>query len=259
MSKNKVLIMMYQEGASGLDGGNRKGGNYALRCMVHDANVVADTFAEMGITPVVCDVYGVGRDIYTEELSPNATKISISDVPALCRSGELIGAIMTGQHAKNGAPHAFMSYTVNEVAWFEYRLNGRVMGDIGIGAAFLGAFGVPVLAVCGDSAACLEAQGLLGNIPCAEVKSAQIRNWAKCLPQEEADRIIKGVCKEAFERFAEIACFAVEAPYTVSVTFGRADFADDCIMYNNGNAKRISPLICEKTTEKVEKYMDVKF
>lgn len=259
MNKNKVLIMMYQEGASGLDGGNRKGGNYALRCMVHDANVVADAFSEMGISPVICDVYGVGRDIFAEEMTPNATKISIADVPALCRSGELIGAVMTGQHARNGAPHAFMSFTVNEVAWFEYRLNGVVMGDIGIGAAFLGAFGVPVLAVCGDKAACLEAKELLGDISCAEVKSAQIRNWAKCLPQKDADELLANVCKQAFERFAEVSPLIVQAPYHVSVTFGRADFADDCIMYNDGRAKRITPLICEKTTEKIEKYMDVKF
>ncbi len=258
MNKNKVLIMMYQEGASGLDGGNRKGGNYALNRMVHDANLAADTFSEMGLKAFICDVYGVGRDIFAENMTPNATKISIAEVPALCKSGELIGAVMTGQHAKNGAPHAFMSYTVNEVAWFEYRLNGVVMGDIGIGAAFLGAFGVPVLAVCGDKAACLEAKELLGEIPVAEVKSAQIRNWAKCLPEEKADGLICEACKSAFEKFAQIPPFAVSAPYHVSVTFGRADFADDCIMYNDGKAKRITPLICEKTTEKVEKYIDLK-
>ena len=259
MKKNKVLVMMYQEGASGLDGGNRKGGNFALTRMVHDANLAADVFSEMGLEVLICDVYGVGRDIFADGMTPNATKISIADVPALCQSGELIGAVMTGQHAKNGAPHAFMSYTVNEVAWFEYRLNGVVMGDIGIGAAFLGAFGVPVLAVCGDQAACLEAKEFLGDIPCAEVKSAQIRNWANCLPEDKADELIRAACKKAFETFGERKPFVVAAPYTVSVTFGRADFADDCIMYNDGRAKRISPLVCEKPTEKVEKYMDVKF
>ena len=45
MNKNKVVIMMYQEGASRLDGGGRKNGNYALSCMVHDANVAADTLS----------------------------------------------------------------------------------------------------------------------------------------------------------------------------------------------------------------------
>lgn len=258
MNKNKVLIMMYQEGASLLQDGGRKSGNYALSRMVSDANTVAEFFFERGFQPFICDVYGVGRDIFANTMTSNAQRINISDVPELCRSGEVIGAIMTGQHAKNGAPHAFMSFTVNEVAWFEYRLNGVVMGDIGIGAAFLGAHGVPVLAVCGDRAACEEAKGYLEGVSLAEVKNAQIRNWANCLSEEEAKSNIRKACEEAYEHADKAKPFAVSAPYHVSVTFGRADFADDCYAFNNGTVKRISPLVCEKTIDKVERYDDLR-
>lgn len=258
MNKNKVVIMMYQEGASRLDGGGRKNGNYALSCMVHDANVAADTLSEMGFEPFICDVYGIGRDVYAEEITPNAKKVSITELPKMLKEGEVCGVVMTGQHAKNGAPHAFMSFTVNEVAWFEYRLNGQVMGDIGIGATFVGAFGVPVLAVCGDKAACLEAKEYIEGVATGEVKSAQIRNWAKILPVEEGDANIANAVKDGIMRMGEIAPVAGKAPYHVAVTFGRVDFADDCIMYNNGVARRVSPLICDKTVEKIESYKDLR-
>lgn len=258
MSKNKVLIMAYQEGASGLNDGGRKFGDFALSRMVSDANTAADAFAAMGVEPYVCDVYGVGREIFKNGLTPNAKRISISEVPELCESGEVFGAVMTGAHAMNGAPHAFMSFTVNETAWFEYRLNGKPMGDVGLGAAFLGAFGVPVIALTGDKAACLEAKAFLGELPCAEVKSAQIRNWSKCLPDAESQALIEQTVKTAYEEVAKRKPFVAQMPCNVSVTFCRADFADDCIMYNDGRAKRISPLVCEKTVEKIKNYGDLR-
>lgn len=252
----KILVMMYQEGASGLNE-CRVGSNFALRRMVADANVAIETFANLGAEVYVCDVYSKGRDIAEEELSPRAKKIALRDLDTLCESG-LDGVAMIGTHARNGAADAFYSYTVNETAWHEYRLNGVVLGDIGIGAAYVGAFGVPVIALSGDKAACEEACALLGDIPVAKVKTAIKRNSAKSLSFEEAANEIALACKKGYEEISKRKPLVFQAPYTVSVTYNRVDYCDDSMYYSFGVAKRIAPLVSEKTIEKIRKYGDLR-
>ena len=252
----KILVMMYQEGASGLNE-CRMGSNFALRRMVSDANVAIETFVNLGAEVYVCDVYSKGRDIAEEELSTHAQKVSLKDLETLCESG-LDGVAMIGAHAKNGAENSFYSYTVNETAWHEYRLNGIVLGDIGIGAAYVGAFGIPVIALSGDKAACEEARELLGDIPVAQVKVATKRNYAKGISIEAAANEITIACQQGYEEIDKRKPLVFLSPYTVSVTYNRVDYCDDSMYWSFGVAKRVSPLVSEKTIEKIRKYGDLR-
>jgi D-amino peptidase len=253
----KFLVMMYQEGASLLDFENRVGSNFALRRMVADAMTAATAFAELGAEVFVCDVYCRGRDIYEEEFSAPATKVKLADLEKLCLEG-LTGVALIGIHAMNGAADAFYSYTVNETAWHEYYLNGNMLGDIGIAAAYFGAFNIPIIAVSGDKMACEEAKSLLGDLPCAIVKTALKRNVAKSLTEEEAKEEIGKACQMGAEKAKQIAPYVVEQPCEVKVRFNRVDFCDDCMSYNFGVAKRIAPLVAAKTIEKICKYDDLR-
>ena len=252
----KILVMMYQEGASGLNE-CRMGSNFALRRMVSDANTAIETFSELGAEVYVCDVYSKGRDIAEEELSFRAQKVKLRDLETLLERG-IDGVAMIGAHAKNGAADAFYSYTVNETAWHEYRLNGTVLGDIGVGSVYVGAFGVPVIALSGDKAACEEACELLGNIPVAQVKTATKRNYAKGIPLEEAKNEIIKACQKGYAEISNRTPLIFQSPYTISITYNRVDYCDDSIHYNIGIAKRVSPLVSEKTIEKIRKYDDLR-
>ena len=257
MEKKKFLVMMYQEGASLLDFENRVGSNFALRRMIADAMTAVEAFASLGADVYVCDVYGKGRDIYEDEFTAPATKVALSGLEALCKDG-LAGVALVGIHAMNGAKNAFYSYTVNETAWHEYYLNGKTLGDIGIAAAYFGAFGIPVVAVTGDKGACDEAKSLLGYLPCAIVKTALKRNLAKSLPEEECQKLITQACQEGANKAEKLSPYVVQTPCEVAVKFNRVDFCDDCMMYNFGVAKRVSPLISSKTVEKITKYNDLR-
>lgn len=257
MEKKKFLVMMYQEGASLLDFENRVGSNFALRRMVADATTAVNAFAELGAEVYVCDVYGKGRDIFEDEFAAPATKIKLADLEKLCLDG-LAGVALIGIHAMNGAENAFYSYTVNETAWHEYYLNGKMLGDIGLAAAYFGAFGIPVVAVSGDEAACNEAKNLLGNLPRAVVKTALKRNVAKSVSEEEAREEIIKACNAGYESVGERLRYVVQQPCEVTVRFNRVDFCDDCMMYNFGVAKRVSPLVASKKVEKIHKYNDLR-
>lgn len=257
MEKKKILVMMYQEGASLMDHENRVGSNYALRRMVADAETAIQAFADLGAEVYVCDVYYKGRDIVENEMSNVAKKVSLAALEELCEDG-LTGVALIGVHAKNGAADAFYSYTVNETAWHEYYLNGKVLGDIGIAAAYFGAFGIPVIAVSGDKAACEEAKDLLGDLPCAAVKVALKRNLSKSLEEGAAKAEIIKACQEGYKKASELSAYVVAQPCEVKVRFNRVDFCDDCMMYNFGIAKREEPLVAFKTVEKIKKYNDLR-
>ena len=185
----KILILLYQEGASAFEAMGRVGSTYGIRQMVYDANAAAEAIVSAGGKAYVCDVCQKGRDIIREELTGKAEAVSVNALPELFQNG-IDGAVLVGVHAKNGAANAFYSYTHNEIAWHEYRLNGVVYGDIGMAAIYLGSYGVPVVAVTGDRAAVEEAKALVGEIPSAIVKESVIRNAAKCLPADKARALV---------------------------------------------------------------------
>lgn len=257
MERKKFLVVMYQEGASLLDYENRVSSNFALGRMVADATTAVNAFAETGAEVFICDLYGKGRDIYEDHFPAAAKKVNAGDLEKLCLSG-LSGVALVGVHAMNGAADAFYSYTVNETAWHEYYLNGVMLGDIGIAAAYFGSFGIPVVAVTGDKAACEEAKNLLGDLPCAVVKTAIKRNLAKSVSEEEACAAIVAACRAGAEKSETFAPYVVQQPCEVKVHYNRVDFCDDCMIYNFGTANRLAPLLASKTVEKIHKYDDLR-
>lgn len=254
----KILIIMYLEGASCIEFVGRIGGNYAIERVVSDVNAVAQTLTSEGATVFVCDIYAKGREIYDKNLTNQAERVNTVDLEKLCKAG-LDGVYLVGAHAKNGAPNAFYSYTVNEVAWFAYRLNGKELGDIGMAAAYFGAFGIPVVFVSGDNGACAEAKEISETIVTAQVKSCVHRNIATCLSAEDAETLLREKSKETFGVLDKVQPFVQQKPYTIEVTYNRVDFCDECMSYYIGVAERISPLIVRRTIEEIHAFKDLRF
>lgn len=244
----KFVIMLFQEGASGVEYIGRVKSNYNLTRLMNDAKIVADTLSQHGAKVYICDTYGRCRDVYENTSFDNAEKISARLLETL--TPELDGAIFVGAHAMNGAKNAFASYTFNDVAWFEYRLNGKEYGDIGIVTTFFGAFGVPVVGISGDSASVAEAVALLGDeVATAIVKEGTNRNFTNVISVVESEKRIKTMAENALS--ASVSPYKVNAPYRVSVTFSRVDYCDDCMMYNIGVAERVAPLVAEKLVDEI--------
>lgn len=254
----KVLIVMYLEGASLIEYAGRIGGNYAIERIVSDVNVVAETLTNEGVKAYVCDIYAKGREIAERDLTDKAERVKTADLETLCKAG-LDGVYLVGAHAKNGAANAFYSYTVNEVSWFAYRLNGRELGDIGMAAAYFGAFNIPIAFVSGDNGACAEAKEISETIVTAKVKTCKHRNVAACLSAVDSETLLREKSKEALNALDKAAPFLVAKPYTIEVTYSRVDFCDECMRYYIGLAERISPLIVRRTLEEIHAFKDLRF
>lgn len=252
----KILFVMYQEGVSGYDYATRANSLYVLRRMVADTNVAAKPFIETGVEVYACDIYGIGRDIVETDLLKEIKLIKTDGLEELSRNG-LDGVILIGCHAKNGAEKAFLSYTKNAVAWFEYSLNGMVLGDIGIAAAYFGNFNVPIIGVTGDDGACREATELLGDIISrAVVKEALSRNSARAKSIEDAEKEITLMSNNALQNYKSCKVFKVLPPYHVEVLYSRVDYADGCIYWNR-LSKRKDALRTYRDFDAIHKYNDL--
>jgi len=233
----KIYILADMEGISGIRTmpmvKRDSPGEYAegRRLMMADMNAAIEAAFEGGATEVVaCDTHGGGGQVNLREMDPRA----VYETPAESSGGRLMpaldasfdGIVLLGHHARAGTLNGFLDHTMNSRQFFEYRVNGQPVGEIGIEAAYAGHFGVPVIAVSGDEAAVREAQALLGPVEGAVVKWGLGRNRARCLALPAAHQAIRDAVARAIGSIDQMAPFQPELPAVVELTLYRSDFAD---------------------------------
>jgi D-amino peptidase len=91
----------------------------------------------------------------------------------------------------------------------------------------MGHFGVPLVMVTGDEAACREARELLGNeIETVVVKTALGRQAARCLAPKLARQRIQEAATRALRLKDRVKPFQPKLPAEVLIEFHRSDIAD---------------------------------
>jgi len=248
----KLYILADMEGISGIqiwDQVKKNSPEYeeGRRLMMADINAAVEAALEAGANHiVVCDTHGAGLQIRLREMNPAALYERPNrgrPMPSLDESFD--GVILLGHHAMAGTLDGFLDHTMSSASWFEYRLNGKPMGEIGIEAAWAGHYKVPVIAVTGDEAACREATDLLGNVECAVVKWGIGRNIAKCLSLQNAHERVKSAVKKAVSSIGEYKPFCPSLPATVTLTYYRSDMADG--MCSRAEIERLDARTIQKT------------
>ncbi len=128
-------------------------------------------------------------------------------------------------------------------------LNDDLAGEIALNAAVCGAYGVPVIAISGDQSACAEAAALISGIHTAQVKKANGRMNAECLPLSEAHEIITSTVTKAVKNYKKINPYLPASPTTIRVEFFQSDMAD----WAEGlpGSKRVSARMVEYTSPDV--------
>lgn len=230
----KIYILTDMEGIAGIrriEQVQRDQPEYygpACKLMMDDMNVAIAAAFEAGATEVVAnDCHGGGGQVRVEQMDPRALYEYNAEgtlMPALDETFD--GVIFLGAHAKAGTMNAFLDHTMKSSSWFDFRINGQAVGEIGIQGAYAGHFNVSVIAVTGDEATADEARALLGDVECAVVKTAITRNRARCVSIPEAHRRIRETVTRAIRRIKTFKPWKPETPATVELTVYRSDMAD---------------------------------
>ena len=174
LHEGAVLILSDMEGVSGIldqrliTSGDRLWRDYGRYLLTEDVNAVALAVYSKGFKRILLsENHDFGRNVVTEELLPfvdvlpphsaNTTIRGEQPWRKLYSSENIVGAIMVGYPGMAGSG-GFLSHTLDNKVFEYIKVNGREYGAIGLTAALLGEFNIPLIAVIGDEAAVNEAQ-----------------------------------------------------------------------------------------------------
>jgi D-amino peptidase len=253
----KIYIITDMEGISGIcseEQVKKDSPQYgpARRLLCADVNAaVAGAFEGGAAEVVVNDGHGGGFNLILEEMDPRAVyerpNGGLDLMPALDDS--FAGVFCVGYHAMAGTLNGFLDHTQSSASWYNYYLNGRRTGELGQVGAWAGSYGVPVLLVTGDQAACDEAREFFGPIPAVSVKQGIGRQHARCLHPEIARSRIRQEAARAVSLVGKVPPYRVETPLTVRLEYYRSDMAD--AVARRPGSRRIDARTVERVVDDV--------
>jgi D-amino peptidase len=225
----KVYVSVDMEGISGVvspDQTNSESREYAAarKWMAEDANAVVVGLLAAGATQIVVnDSHGGMRNISPDDLRPEAELISGSPKVLSMMAGidaTFDACVFVGYHAEAGTASAVLDHTISSATVYQVKVNGIEMPELGLNAAIAGTFGVPVIMLSGDAAACRQARSLLGDgVVTVAVKEALSRTAARLVPLPEARRSLQDAAREALLKRAQFKPYRLNPPYQFSVAF----------------------------------------
>jgi D-amino peptidase len=200
----------------------------ARRLMTGEANAAVEGALASGATHVVVsDSHWLMRNIAAEELHPGAELVSGGPRRLSMMEGiddGFTAAFCIGYHGMAGTAHATIDHTYTERVR-AVRLNGRMVGELGLNAALAGSFGVPVVLVSGDQSLAAEAAELLGDgVEAVVVKQAVSRFAARSVSPDVARARIREAAARALRR--HVPPVTIPAPVTLEVEFAHTHQAD---------------------------------
>jgi D-amino peptidase len=233
----KVYISVDMEGIGGIshslptDRGD-PGYPAAVALMVGEANAAIDGAFKGGATEVlVNDSHGQMFNLTPEDLDPRAVVLQgqkpWSMVAGAGPDQGFEVALFVGYHARAGHPTGTIAHTYSGEPTLTM-LQGRPVGEAGINALPLGAWGVPIGLVSGDDQVALETEAWFPWAERVVVKTAAGRRAAASVhPSIARDRVRAGA-ERAVRRAAagEMQRFEVGRPIVLEAEYRHALEAD---------------------------------
>jgi D-amino peptidase len=258
-----ILLMTDIEGITGVDREymvhSDSGEAYQTACreLMLDTNAAIKGFFDGGATNVyVYDGHGGGGNFIKELLDPRAIQLYRHNWHDFISQGKIDAYAEVGIHAMAGTYMGFLEHTQSSKKWFDYKINGISCGELIQGAAYVGAYGIPMIFASGDEAMCCEAKKFLGeDFQFATVKKALSRNEAKSLPEVEARALIYEEAKASIQLIGKIKPYKIALPAEITVTFQRTDYCDEY----QGKYERVDSRTLRKTIDKIDTFFSLIF
>jgi len=132
------------------------------------------------------------------------------------------------------------------------KLNDTLIGEIAQFALYAGAYGIPLIFLSGEQAACDEAEKLVPGITTASVKKGLSRGAAISLSTSESRQCIRAGIRRAAERHLQnpIDALAWSGPYRLDKRFTTTDAAD--VAAGQHGAERLDDQIVRFDSEHIQ-------
>jgi len=232
----KVFISADMEGVAGIVHGEhtqRDGKEHerARKLMTYEVNAAVEGVLEVAKRAIVVvnDSHGTMRNILPEELHEAAELITGSPKPLSMMQGidpSFDAAFFIGYHARRGTYMGVLEHTYHGGVVSDVIINGKPMGEIGINAALVGYFKVPVALVTGDRTVTEEARSVLGRVETAKVKEGIGRYAARCVSPVKAQMLIKEGASKALKNLKQFRPLKIDPPIKLDVTFNNTGMTE---------------------------------
>jgi D-amino peptidase len=185
-----------------------------------EVNAAVDGLYQGGATDVVvADLHDSSRSLSVATIDPRARLLQGQGLPpTLGIDFSYSAVIFIGQHAMAGAEKGVLSHTQSftiQNMW----VNNKLVGEIGDRTMLAGYYGVPVIMLSGDAAACQEMRDLVPEAECAAVKSGVSRTAGYSLSHPAACALIREKVRRAMQRLSEFKPYKLAAPVEVKIEF----------------------------------------
>lgn len=235
----KVYLSVDMEGIAGISHSDPTalgdaGYPAAVQLMVGETNAAIDgAFAGGAREILVNDSHGFMHNLTPIDIDPRAVLLQGQKPWSMVEgAGPAEGfdvALFVGYHARAGHPTGTIAHTYSSAPVLS-RLNGRPVGESGINAAVLGAWGVPVGLVSGDDMLAVEIAEWLPWADRIIVKQAVSRRAAASVHPTVARARIRDGAERAIQQAAAGAFqpLDVGSPVVIEVDYrsaGEADYA----------------------------------
>lgn len=191
------------------------------KLLTEEVNAAVDGLLAGGATEVVVwDGHDASRSLSVLDIHPKARLLTGEPIsPTLELDPSYSAVVFIGQHAMAGAEKGILSHSYSSLGIQNIWVNGKPTGEIGVRVMLAGSFGIPVIMLSGDTAACRELHGLVPEAECAEVKSGVSRTAGYMLSHPAACALIREKAQRAMERRAEFKPYRISGAVEVKVEF----------------------------------------
>src|SRR5262245_13105700 len=203
----RILIVTDMEGVGGVNNADeqllpgQRRFEETHRLLIGELNAAVEGVLAAGATDVVIwDGHDGSRALSVDDIHPKARLLQGRPTPATYYLSDKLydGILFIGQHAMSGAKDAVLahsqSFTVQNIF-----INGKPVGEIGQVAAIAGYFGIPVIMLAGDQAACDELLALQAKAETVAVKKLAGKAATLSLSHWEAKARIQAAARRAVE------------------------------------------------------------
>jgi D-amino peptidase len=223
----RILIVTDLEGAGGVNDadeqllpGQRRYVE-SRRILTGEVNAAVEGARSAGAREIVIwDGHDGSRTLSVDEIPDGARLLQGRPTPANYYLSEKLydGILFVGQHAMAGTRDAVLahsqSFNVKRIA-----INGKEVGEIGQIAAIAGHFGIPVIMLAGDQAACAELLALQPRAVTVAVKRLAGKASTLSLSHAEARRQIEQAARTAVGQAAGYPPWKIAGPVEMTMEY----------------------------------------
>jgi D-amino peptidase len=191
------------------------------KLLTGDINAAVDGLLAGGATQVVVwDGHDSSHTLSALDIHPKAILLAGEPIaPTLELDPSYSAVIFIGQHAMAGASGGILHHSYSSASIQNIWVNNQPVGEIGGRVMLAGSYGIPVIMLSGDHAACHEFLAMVNNAECAEVKWGVSWSAGYTLSHPAAVSLIREKTERAMRRLAEIKPYRMNGPVEVKVEF----------------------------------------